>query len=70
MKHQENNPNCINCQSLAQEIVVLNNLLVKFMTRNERLETRFEALRQTAIGELCGIEIADPVDMAGLEERE
>jgi hypothetical protein len=38
--------------------------------RNDKLESMREALRQAAIGELCGIEIGEPADLTGLEERE
>jgi hypothetical protein len=53
-----------------KEILSLNNLLQKFVTKCEKEAVQREALRQAAFGELCGIELGDPIDFSGLEERE
>ena len=49
---------------------MLDNLNLRLAIRNDKLEARMEGLRMAALGELCGIEISDPVDLTGLEERE
>ena len=63
-------PPCFQCQAYEREISVLNNLNLKLAVRNDKLETMREALREASLGELCGIECADPTDLTGLEERE
>ena len=65
-----NPPQCLQCQAYEREISVLNNLNLKLAVRNDKLESMRDALRQASIGELCGIECSDPVDLTGLEERE
>jgi len=61
---------CANCRKLQLEIEALNNLCLKLANRNDRLESMRDALRQAAVGELCGIEIGEPENFTGVEERE
>ena len=61
---------CLQCQAYERQIAVLDNLNLRLAVRNDKLEARLDGLRMAAIGELCGIEISDPVDLTGLEERE
>jgi hypothetical protein len=61
---------CPHCHAYERQLAVLDNLNLRLAIRNDKLEARMEALRQAAIGELCGIEISDPIDLTGLEERE
>ena len=61
---------CPQCQAYERQLAVLDNLNLRLAIRNDRLEARLEGLRLSALGELCGIEISDPVDLTGLEERE
>jgi len=61
---------CLQCQAYERQIAVLDNLNLRLAMRNDKLESMREALRQAAIGELCGIEIGEPADLTGLEERE
>ena len=61
---------CPQCWAYERQLAVLDNLNLRLAIRNDKLESMREALRQAAIGELCGIEISDPVDLTGLEERE
>ena len=61
---------CPQCWAYERQLAVLDNLNLRLAIRNDKLESMREALRQAASGELCGIEISDPVDLTGLEERE
>ena len=61
---------CLQCQAYERQLAVLDNLNFRLALRNDKLEAMREALRHAAIGELCGIEIGEPADLTGLEERE
>jgi len=70
METGQKTTDCPQCQAYERQIAVLDNLNLRLAIRNDKLEAKMEGLRMAAFGELCGIEISDPVDLTGLEERE
>lgn len=59
-----------NIRELEATLLAERNVSIRIATHADRLHLQLQAIREAAIGELCGIIADGPEDLTGLQERE